>query len=87
MGVHDRVPTAVWVCLWVVTALGMLTVGYQSALAGSRRTWAMVPLVLAFCVVLCVALDLDRPQRGILRVDQGPMMRLAAALSDLPPGL
>jgi hypothetical protein len=87
MGVHDRVPTAVWVCLWVVTALGMLTMGYQSALAGSRRTWAMVPLVLAFCVVLCVALDLDRPQRGILRVDQGPMMRLAAALSDLPPGL
>ena len=83
MGVHDRVPTAVWVCLAVVTALGMLTMGYQSALVGSRRTWAMVPLVLAFCIVLCIALDLDRPQAGILRVDQGPMKRLASALADL----
>lgn len=87
LGVYDHVPIAVWICLVVVTALGMLTMGYQSALAGSKRTWAMIPLVVAFCVVLCMAVDLDRPQEGILRVDQGPMIRLAAALSDLPPGL
>lgn len=87
VGVHDRVPTAVWVCLVVVTALGMLTMGYQSALAGSKRTWATVPLVVAFCVVLCMAVDLDRPQQGILRVDQGPMVRLADALERLPAGI
>lgn len=87
VGMHDRVPLAVWICLIVVTALGMLTMGYQSSLAGSRRTWAMVPLVVAFCVVLCIAVDLDRPQQGILRVDQGPMIRLAASLSDLPEDL
>jgi hypothetical protein len=87
MGVHDHVPIAVWVCLFVVTALGMLTLGYQSSLAGSRRTWAIIPLVVAFCVVLCMAVDLDRPQQGILRVDQGPMIRLADALSTLPGGL
>jgi len=87
MGVHDRVPLAVWVCLIVVTALGMLTLGYQSSLAGSLRTWAIVPLLVAFCVVLCMAVDLDRPQQGILRVDQGPMIRLAEALESLPAGL
>lgn len=87
MGVHDHVPPAVWVCLFVVTALGMLTLGYQSSLAGSRRTWAIIPLLVAFCVVLCMAVDLDRPQQGILRVDQGPMIRLADALSKLPAGL
>lgn len=87
MGVHDHVPPPVWVCLFVVTALGMLTLGYQSSLAGSRRTWAIIPLVVAFCVVLCMAVDLDRPQQGILRVDQGPMIRLADALSTLPDGL
>lgn len=80
MGVHDRVPIPVWICLAFVTGLGMLTMGYQSALAGSRRTWATVPLVVAFCVVLCMALDLDRPQQGVLRVDQGPMLRLAQTL-------
>ena len=87
LGVYDHVPLAVWICLVVVTALGMLTMGYQSGLAGSRRTRAMVPLVISFCVVLCMAVDLDRPQEGILRVNQGPMMRLAASLADLPPGL
>lgn len=87
VGVHDHVPLAVWICLIVVTALGMLTLGYQSSLAGSRRTWAIIPLLVAFCVVLCMAVDLDRPQQGILRVDQGPMIRLAEALSSLPGGL
>jgi hypothetical protein len=87
MGIHDRVPAAVWVCLAIVTGLGMLTMGYQSGLAGSHRAWAMIPLVVAVCVVLCIALDLDRPQQGILRVDQGPMIRLAGALDELPPDL
>ncbi|KPK66586.1 MAG: hypothetical protein AMS21_01250 [Gemmatimonas sp. SG8_38_2] len=83
MGAHDGVPLAVWICLAVVTALGMLAMGYQFGLAGSRRIWAMIPLVIAFCIVLCLAVDLDRPQQGILRVDQGPMMRLAEELAVL----
>ena len=87
VGVHDHVPLAVWICLLVVTALGMLTMGYQSSLVGSKRAWAMLPLIVAFCVVLCMAVDLDRPQEGVLRVDQGPMIRLAEALLDLPRGL
>jgi hypothetical protein len=80
MGVHDHVPLFVWISLAFVTALGMITMGYQASLAGSRRTMAMIPLIVAFGIVFCVALDLDRPQQGILRVDQGPMMRLAETL-------
>jgi hypothetical protein len=82
MGVHDHVPLFVWISLAFVTALGMITMGYQASLAGSRRTRAMIPLIVAFGVVFCLALDLDRPQQGILRVDQGPMMRLADALQN-----
>ena len=80
MGVHDHVPIFVWVSLAFVTALGMITMGYQASLAGSRRTMAMIPLIVAFGVVFCLALDLDRPQQGILRVDQSPMLRLADTL-------
>jgi hypothetical protein len=80
MGVHDHVPLFVWLSLAFVIALGMITMGYQASLAGSQRTRAMIPLIVAFGVVFCLALDLDRPQQGILRVDQGPMMRLADAL-------
>lgn len=80
MGLHDRVPLPVWICLAFVMALGMLTMGYQASLVGSRRTRAMIPLIVAFCVVLSIAIDLDRPQQGVLRVDQGPMIRLAHAL-------
>jgi len=82
MGVHDHVPFLVWVSLALVTALGMVTMGYQASLLGSRRARAMIPLIFAFSVVFCLALDLDRPQDGILRVDQSPMMRLADALQN-----
>ena len=82
MGVHDHVPFFVWVSLAIVTALGMVTMGYQASLLGSRRARAMIPLIIAFSVVFCVALDLDRPQRGVLRVDQSPMMRLADTLQN-----
>jgi hypothetical protein len=47
----------------------------------------MVPLVIAFCAVLTIAVDLDQPQEGILRIDQGPMVRVAASLRDLPDAL
>ena len=80
MGVHDHVPQFVWISLAFVTALGMITMGYQASLTGSRRTRAMIPLMVAFGIVFCLALDLDRPQQGILRVDQSPMVRLADAL-------
>jgi hypothetical protein len=80
MGVHDHVPIFVWISLAFVTALGMITMGYQASLAGSRRTRAMIPLIIAFGLVFCLALDLDRPQQGILRVDQSPMVRLADTL-------
>lgn len=80
MGMHDRVPLPVWLCLAFVTALAMVMMGYQSALAGSKRAWTTIPLILAFCTVLCIAIDLDHPQQGVLRIDQGPMMRLATTL-------
>lgn len=80
MGMHDRVPLPVWICLIFVTALGMVTMGYQASLLGSKRTRAMIPLIISFCLILCVALDLDRPQDGVLRVDQSPMLRLAGTL-------
>ena len=80
MGMHDHVPLFVWISLACVMALGMIAMGYQASLAGSRRARAMIPLIIAFGFVFCLALDLDRPQQGILRVDQGPMLRLADTL-------
>jgi hypothetical protein len=80
MGIHDRIPVAVWYLLALVAMLAMAVMGYQSALSGSRRAIAIIPLVFAFSLVLCVAIDLDRPSSGILRVDQSPMHRVHEAL-------
>jgi hypothetical protein len=80
VGIYDHVPIPVWIALAFVTSLGMVTMGYQASLVGSKRARAMIPLIVAFCVILTMAIDLDRPQQGILRVDQGPMIRLDAAL-------
>jgi hypothetical protein len=61
---HDHVPLFVWISLAFVTALGMVTMGYQASLAGSRRTMAMIPLIVAFGVVFCLGARPRPPSTG-----------------------
>ena len=70
--------------------LGMAAVGYQSGLSATRRSPAMLALVLAFAVVLLLIADLDRGQEGLLRISQQSMLDLqksmqpSAALDEHP---
>jgi MFS family permease len=73
IGVQARLPTAVWLVLLALIVLGMIAVGYQTSIAGSRRTWAMLILALSFSLVIALIAQLDRPQSGYLRVTQQPL--------------
>lgn len=68
---------------WLAFSIGRW-LGARSTRSPNRtyRTTAMIPLIIAFGVMFCLALDLDRPQEGVLRVDQSPMMRLADTLQN-----
>jgi hypothetical protein len=51
----------------------MTGVGYQTGIAGSKRTWATLILAFSFALVIVLIADLDRPQSGLVQVTQQPL--------------
>jgi hypothetical protein len=81
VSVQARMPSGIWVVLYALIILAMASVGYQTAIADSRRTWAMVLLAMAFSIVIVVIAALDDPERGYLPVSQQPLTDLQAQLA------
>jgi CDP-diglyceride synthetase len=81
VSVQARIPTGIWIVLYALVILGMAAVGYQTAIADSRRTWAMLILALSFSIVMVVIAALDDPERGYLPVSQKPLTDLQAQLA------
>ncbi len=80
VGLRNRVPASIWGGLLALGTLAMAAVGYQAGIAATRRSPAMLALVLAFSGVLFMIADLDRPQQGFLTIDQQPMLDLQAGM-------
>jgi hypothetical protein len=80
VGARDRIPTSVWVALYVLIGLGMWLVGFQAGVRGFG--WSVAPTIVtvAFALVALLISDLDRPQDGFLRVLQQPMLDLQRSL-------
>lgn len=78
--VRSRIPLSVWVALMLITLLTMSTMGVQTGLTGRRRLNAVVPLSLAFAVLVTLVVDLNRPQGGLIKVSQAAMLDLQASM-------
>ena len=72
-GVLTRIPGPLWIVLYVVSMVAMVSVGYQLGAEGSRRWIGTAFLAVAFATVLVTIADLDDNSRGFLRVSQQPM--------------
>lgn len=79
-GLRSRFPAALWIALFALALLGMLSMGYQTGLSATRRTPAEVLLALAFAGVLLLIVDLDRAHEGFLRVSQQPLIDLQKSM-------
>jgi len=69
-GVRNRIPGAIWVALFAVGIVALATMGYHGGLAGTRRSFAVLPVAFAFSAVIVLIADLDRPLEGALKVSQ-----------------
>jgi hypothetical protein len=78
--IGSRVPILVWFVLLTVAIFSFGSMGYHSGLTGARRSPLVVPLALTFAIVMWLVVDLERPQEGLLRVSQKPMMELRTAM-------
>lgn len=74
VGLESRIPLTIWIALFIITLLGMISIGYQSGLAGTPRSPEILVLAVAFAGVLLLNVDLDRAHEGLLRVSQQPMI-------------
>ncbi len=80
VGLRSRIPASVWIVLYFIAVLAMGSLGYQEGLAGSRRSLAVVALLLTFSSVMLLIADLDRPQEGLLRISQQSMLDLKSTI-------
>jgi len=75
---ENRIPRAIWLLDLCVAALAVFLRGLTTA----RHFWFTVLVVpLTIAVVLALIADLDTPGRGLIRVDQGAMLRLKADMN------
>lgn len=80
LGAGNRIPGVIWVSLYFVAIVATAAMGYHTGLSGSNRSLAILALVLAFCAVMTLIADLDRPQEGLLRVSQQALINLRDSL-------
>lgn len=83
-GLYARVPDTVLVLLVVGSALALAVVGYTAGLKGRRGVLVAVVLVVALGVVLSLVVDLDRPQGGLVRVSQQPLLDVQRQIEPPP---
>lgn len=84
VGLQNRLPGALWATLYLITMLTMAGVGYHEGLTNSRRSLAIVVLVLTFSSIMTLVADLDRPREGFMTVSQQAMIDLSKMMSDAP---
>jgi hypothetical protein len=81
VGLQARVPSEIWVVLYCITILGMMSVGYQTGIAGSKRSMAWPVLALSFALVFALIASLDRPDSGVMKVTQQPLIDLRDSMA------
>ena len=79
MRIFHMPASVVWLLALSIILCGAMT-GHALGQAGRRHVLLSLGLNLLILVVAFVVLDFDRPQRGLIRVDQSPLMQARAGL-------
>lgn len=79
-GVRNRIPFAIWAALYGISIFSFAAMGYHSGLTGTNRSLVILAVAFTFSVVIGLIADLDRPQEGILKVGQVPLIDLRQSM-------
>jgi hypothetical protein len=82
VSIQSRIPSVLWGTLFLVTILTMAGVGYFGGLTNSKRSIAIVVLVVTFSAMMVLVADLDRPREGLLKVSQRAMVDVRNMMND-----
>ena len=76
VGLQSRIPTPIWAVLLSLLILGMLGVGYHTAIAESRRSRVTPILAISFSLVIALIAALDFPGAKLIPVSQLPLVNV-----------
>ena len=79
-----KIPGGIWKTLGILVVLGMVSVGYQTGIAASKRSWSMPILAISFSLVLALISALDRPFSDLIQVSQQPLETMRATMESEP---
>ncbi|SHF25207.1 hypothetical protein SAMN04487965_1746 [Microbulbifer donghaiensis] len=82
VGLEYRIPGAIWVAIYFMTALAMLAIGFQFGVSRGGSLHVALALALTFSTVILLIADLDRSTEGTLLLDQRPMAELHLRLQE-----
>lgn len=80
-----HVPGAVWLLLLLVSFCGCSISGYGAGATGVRSAFPNFILPLLLAVVITIVADIDRPRKGMIGVDQSPLIDLQQSLRNDQP--
>jgi hypothetical protein len=83
VGLHTRIPEGIWEVLLMLTLMAMFSVGYQTAIGGSKRSLATLIMALSFSLVIVMIETLDRSHTSLIPVSQFPMEYLLESLKEI----
>jgi hypothetical protein len=80
MTLEYRIPPAILGVLFIIAFLSMLTLGYQFGISGKGSFRINLILAIVFAMVMFLILALDRPETGLAKLNQKPMLTLQQQL-------
>lgn len=81
IGLQARIPTAIWVVLMSLLVLGMISVGYYTAIADSRRSRVSPVLAVAFSLVIALIAALDYPGGRLMPISQQALISVQSEMT------
>jgi hypothetical protein len=80
-GLHERIPDSIWLTLISMSIIAIFTIGLEAGFGNHRRLIIIIPLVLAFTALITLIVELNNPQKGMVRVGQESMISLQKAIN------
>lgn len=85
VALQTRIPSTIWLALYVVAIVAMLAVGYHFGARQQRASlFFAIFMAMAFSSVLTLIADLDMAGSGTVEVNQTPMFELQKKLESIP---
>jgi ABC-type multidrug transport system fused ATPase/permease subunit len=75
-------PLVIWI-LMIIAFFTMFTIGYQFGISGKGSFRINVFLAIIFGVVMFLISSLDRPEKGLARLNQKPVMSLEQQMHEM----